>query len=472
MAPEYPPIGSTIWGRAKVLREGASEARDTAVTRRVVADDIRLGAHRAALGITALALGVAFVGWMFAEIANPLLLTIWLALQGSVIAGYYVAYGVFVVTKPDDDALLAGPWLSIGRVVMGASNLLMAASVWMLLPNASVDLIQLIILLYCWYIFVQFAADTMETGRSTAMVALLLASIAAFVLWRGLPYAPAIAAFFVAFGATVVSMRGIVRRAVAEAFAARAAAQASEAALKIALAQVAAERDAKSRFIAAASHDLQQPVQAAHLYFVQMARADQPQLRAEIELAGKAAFGAAQSLLTSMLDHLRLGAQAIVPRPRDIALDDLLAKVASEAALSAEGAVEVRFVASSKHVHADPHLLARALGNLVQNAVRHSGGDRVLIVARNRSATAEIHVLDNGRGVPVDRAEAIFEEFTQGHSGARAGFGIGLASARAAIRVQGGDVRLDPRWRHGAVFSITLPIIADAEGAISLCAAA
>lgn len=156
------------------------------------------------------------------------------------------------------------------------------------------------------------------------MVAILLATIAAFVLWRGLPYAPAIAAFFVAFGATLVSMRGIVCHAVAEAFAARSAAQASEAALKVALVQVAAERDAKSRFVAVASHDLLLPIQAAQLYFVQLARLDQRWLRAEIELAGKAAFGAAQSLLTSMLDHLRLGAQAVVPRSRDIVLDDLM----------------------------------------------------------------------------------------------------------------------------------------------------
>ena len=111
------------------MSRGVAPAERDEVARRVAADDLRLGAHRAALGIAALALGVAFVGWLFSSIADPLLLTIWLALQGGVIASFYITYVVFVHLKPDDDTMLAGPWLRIGRLVMDASNALMAASV-------------------------------------------------------------------------------------------------------------------------------------------------------------------------------------------------------------------------------------------------------------------------------------------------------------------------------------------------------
>ena len=251
----------------------------------------------------------------------------------------------------------------------------------------------------------------------------------------------------------------------------RTSAQQSEAALKVALAQVAAERAAKSRFLAAASHDLQQPIQAAHLYFGQLARVDQPRLRSEIETAGKAAFGAAQSLLSAMLDHLRLGAQAVTPRLEEVALGGLFAQVAAEATLAAESSPVTRWKTTVATVRADRALLARTLGNLVQNAVRHSGGSRILIVARQQRGTVQIYVIDDGRGIPVDQAEAIFEEFGQGTAGTMIGFGIGLASARVAMRVQGGDVALDRRWRGGAAFTIVFASVATANEEI-LCVAA
>ena len=455
-----------------VSRGVAPAFQDHAVARRVAADDLRLGAHRAALGIAALALGVVFVGWLFSSIADPTLLTIWLALQGGLIASFYIAYAIFVNLKLDDDAMLAGPWLRIGKLVMDASNVLTAASIWMLLPKAPTELVHLMILLYCWYIFVQFAADTSASVRSTAPVVILLASIAAFVVWRGLPYAPAIALFFAAFGATVIGMRGIVRRAVSEAFEARTAAQHSAAALEVALAQVAAERDAKSRFLAAASHDLQQPIQAAHLYFGQLARVDHPQLRGEIEAAGKMAFGAAQSLLAAMLDHLRLGAQAVTPQTERVALAGLFAQVAAEARLAADAGPDIRWVTTVTTVRADRALLVRALTNLVQNAVRHSGGTRILIAARTQRGAVRIHVIDDGCGIPAHCAESVFEEFGRGNSSSAVGFGIGLASARAAMRVQGGDVLLDPRWRRGAAFNVVLAPSAVVANDEALCAAA
>ena len=449
----------------------AATAIDDRLARRVTGDEIRIAVKRIWGGVATLAVTNGFISLTFQPIAAPIPFAVWLVAQWGIIALLAAASIAFHYTTPDDDRI-ADFWIPVGNWLMLALNFVVAASIWMLLPGAPEDLIHVMILLYCWFVFVQVAGDT-GTGKFSAIaMASVLLSLAAFVIAEQMPYRFVMAAFFALFAATVVGLRTVMRSAVLEALRARTAAQNATAALEVALAEVAAERDAKSRFIAAASHDLQQPIQAAHLYFVQMARVEQPRLRAEIEQAGKAAFGAAQSLVTAMLDHLRLGAHAVTPRSEAIALPDFLARIAAEAALAAENPIDVRVACVVRHLQTDRALLARALGNLAQNAVRHSGGTRVLIVARCRSGMVEFHVIDNGRGVPDAHADSVFEEFAQGPVGGRAGFGIGLASARAAMRVQGGDIRLDPRWRHGAAFSIFLPVVASEQGAEPLCAAA
>ena len=427
--------------------------------------------RRVWVALVTLVVSIAFIAVTFVPIAPPLPFMIWLSAQCAVIVALIVTAGLFQRAAPDDDRIVEF-WTPLGSALFLANNVVIAGSIWALLPYAPTDLLHLMILLYCWYIFIQVAGDTgAGTYSGVAMIG-VLGSLTVFVLVSDMPYRYVLSGFFLLFGMTVIGLRRIMRSAVVAALTARTAAQRSEAALAVALAEVAAERDAKSRFLAAASHDLKQPIQAAHLYFGQLARVEQPRLRSEIEAAGKAAFGAAQSLLAAMLDHMRLGAQAVTPRVEQVALASLFAQVAAEAELAVESGPDVRWATTVATVRVDRALLFRALTNLVQNAVRHSGGTRILIAARHCRGAVRIHVLDDGRGIPADDAESIFEEFGRGNSGGPFGFGIGLASARAAMRVQGGDVVLDPRWRHGAAFTIILApsaVVANDEG---LCAAA
>lgn len=105
-------------------------------------------------------------------------------------------------------------------------------------------------------------------------------------------------------------------------------------------------------------------------------------------------------------------------------------------------------------------LADRAIGNLVDNAIHHSGAARILAGARRRGAAVDIWVIDDGNGIaPAERA-ALFDDYTQGADTIaqhRGGFGLGLASVARLARLLGGSARHDVRWRNGAAFCITLP---------------
>ena len=107
-------------------------------------------------------------------------------------------------------------------------------------------------------------------------------------------------------------------------------------------------------------------------------------------------------------------------------------------------------------------MLERALGNLVDNAIQHSGAARILLGVRRSSADEiTLWVIDNGRGIPSDDGERIFETYYRGapaHDAVKSGFGLGLASVRRIADLLEGDAKLDTRWIHGAAFALTFPI--------------
>jgi signal transduction histidine kinase len=123
--------------------------------------------------------------------------------------------------------------------------------------------------------------------------------------------------------------------------------------------------------------------------------------------------------------------------------------------------VELRAVSSSASVTTDGDLLERALGNLVDNALRHARAKRIVIGVRRRPGALRLMVVDNGGGVPSDERTHLFQEFTQGRhagGGQRGGFGLGLASVRQIAALLNGRCGIDDRWRHGSAFFIELPL--------------
>jgi signal transduction histidine kinase len=120
----------------------------------------------------------------------------------------------------------------------------------------------------------------------------------------------------------------------------------------------------------------------------------------------------------------------------------------------------IRYVSSNAVIHSDRVLIERALGNLVVNAIEHSGGTQILLGLRHRpNNVAQLWVIDNGAGVSEQEQADLFTDYFQGARSQRerrGGFGLGLASVRRIARLLGGEARIDPRWRGGAAFCLEL----------------
>jgi signal transduction histidine kinase len=190
---------------------------------------------------------------------------------------------------------------------------------------------------------------------------------------------------------------------------------------------------AKSRFLAAAGHDLRQAVHALRLLLT-AATDDESEDKAEYCALFEemdCVIGGMAEQLNALLDMSRLDAGAIVPCVSDCAIEDIFRRVEHGFGRSAlAGNVELRFVSTSCMVRTDPALLTRILGNLVANGIKFAPDGRVLVGCRRRGGEVLLQVCDDGIGIPADKIDEIFEEYRQLHNPARQqtkGLGLGLA---------------------------------------------
>jgi signal transduction histidine kinase len=424
----------------------------------VSASESRSAAVLSIFGMAILAVVLLFIQTTFEPVVKPAWrLDAWMTFMLAVSGSWAAAMVGFFMRRPDD-AEMSRIWNPIGRWLQTALNVGFAVSPWVLLPDADPALRSLMTVLLVWFI----ATEVMTSSQATAVpvweVVMLVGSTSGFIIWTGAPYA-AVQAFFLAMiGLTMLGLRSLVRRTAVRAVEAKVLTERAAAITR-------AERDAKTRFIAAASHDLQQPIQAASLFFEHVLAADDAPSRARSIEGARAAFASTQALIGQMLDHLRLEAGAATARAEAVALGPLIAEVAAEHEPAARGA-GMRLIArpSRGAVVADPVLLRRALGNLVANAVRHAGGERILVGARREGGRVTIWVIDDGRGIGAADAATLFDDYTQGavaRGPGRAGFGLGLASVRRSLELMGGTARYEPRWTSGAAFALTLPAAAE-----------
>ncbi|HEY0835943.1 MAG TPA: ATP-binding protein [Azospirillum sp.] len=240
--------------------------------------------------------------------------------------------------------------------------------------------------------------------------------------------------------------------------------KAMEDSLRRAKEQAEAASRAKTRFLAAASHDLRQPIQAAALYaYVLRSAVDANPSAAEALNLLKASIDSLNGMLSGLLDLSRLEAGAVEVAAMEFAPDDMMRRLAAEFQGVAEvAAVELRCQPCSAPVSTDPQLLERVLRNLVSNAIKHGGRDdgRVLFGCRRRAGAVEFQVWDNGPGIPREAREAIFEEFRQLKNPERnseRGFGLGLSIVSRIARLLGLAVSVRSEVGRGSVFAITVP---------------
>lgn len=402
--------------------------------------------------------GTAYATIAFRASAGEIGFRIWLAAMAIFLAGWLFAWISFV-TRPPSDRSILDRWIPGAKAGMTLCNLATAGSVWVFLPACGPDQRALMIVLYAWYLIIQFAAATEATQVLRSAVLLVLGSLSAWLLTARPPYFLPLSLFLPLFGMTLIAIRRFVREAVVRESAARAAAEDARRELDAALGIVARERDAKTQFIRAASHDLQQPLQAAALFLDRVRPGGRAAEQAPPLGGLRQALTAARSLVAAMLEHLKLEGGVIRPTIGPTTAGALFDRVLlTQGPAAAAAGMRIAAIGRRIPIEADLALLTRAVENLVANAIRHSGGGRVLVGARSRTDGVWIWVIDDGRGLGSEDEARIFSPFEQGeHVGETGGFGLGLASTRGLVSLMGGSCGVRSAWTRGAAFYVRLP---------------
>jgi signal transduction histidine kinase len=219
---------------------------------------------------------------------------------------------------------------------------------------------------------------------------------------------------------------------------------------------------AKTRFLAAASHDLRQPIHALGLFFAELSdRVHSPEtamLIGQIEDS----IAAINSMLNALLDVSKLDAGVVKPTIEPFRLTELFARLQTEfQPIALENHNELRIRPAFARVDTDPAMLERMLRNLIGNALRYTEHGRILVATRPRGQHIAIQVFDNGRGIPEDQLEEIFIEFHQLQNPARdrrQGLGLGLAIVKRLATLLHHEIKVVSRLGRGSCFSIMLPL--------------
>lgn len=218
----------------------------------------------------------------------------------------------------------------------------------------------------------------------------------------------------------------------------------------------------KTRFLAAASHDLLQPLNAARLFTTSLAeRAHTDEIR---ELTGhlEGALSSAESLISALLEISRLDAGALRAEPKAFAITELFSQLSQEFQLIAEQR-EITFHAKARDavVHTDPKLLRRVLQNFLSNALRYTEPKgRVLFAIRTFGQDVRIEVWDSGIGMHPDDLPSIFDEFkrlSEGIQTEKKGLGLGLSISKRICDLLGLSLNVHSTPGVGSCFSVTLP---------------
>ena len=225
-----------------------------------------------------------------------------------------------------------------------------------------------------------------------------------------------------------------------------------------------------SKFFAAASHDLRQPVQSLVLLTSALDRQTAKGANtAEIVKALKVSVDGLRRLFAGILDISRLDAGTVSPIFESVDLGSLICRLGDEYAVKAEAkGLGFRVVPRWIRVRTDPLLLERALRNLIENALRYTIEGGVLLGLRRHGGLVEIIVVDTGIGIAPDKQSKIFEEFVQLGNAAcdpGQGLGLGLAIVKGFAETLGLEVGVTSRLGRGSRFSLSLAVDEVAAGA-------
>lgn len=227
----------------------------------------------------------------------------------------------------------------------------------------------------------------------------------------------------------------------------------------LAAAKAEAERAnlGKTRFLAAASHDLMQPLHAARLFLASLGDAAENPAIGQID----GSLRSLEHILGDLTEVSKLDSGVMRPAPRPLRIAELLEPLGQQfTVLAARQGLSLRMVPCRATVRSDPHLLRRILQNYLSNAVRYTASGRVLLGCRRRGAFLSVEVWDTGPGIPEDKRQEIFLEFRQldDHGGDGRGLGLGLAIVERLAGMLGHTIDVRSVPGRGSGFSVLVPL--------------
>ena len=219
---------------------------------------------------------------------------------------------------------------------------------------------------------------------------------------------------------------------------------------------------AKTRFLAAASHDLRQPLQALNLFVYALESKEQQEEKRGIIKLIRNSLDSLKELLNTLLDISKLEAGVVQPALKDFATGPIIERIRSElTAVAWANDLELHTVNSSASVYSDPSLLETVVRNLVDNAIKYTERGRVLVGCRRRDGKLHIEVWDTGPGIPADQLELIYQDFYQVENKARKrsqGLGLGLSIVQRMTSLLGCRLGCRSVVGKGSVFWVEVPL--------------
>ncbi|HEY9057024.1 MAG TPA: PAS domain-containing hybrid sensor histidine kinase/response regulator [Aurantimonas sp.] len=218
----------------------------------------------------------------------------------------------------------------------------------------------------------------------------------------------------------------------------------------------------KTRFLAAAGHDILQPLNAARLYAAALQERQDTGAGREIAANIGSSLEAVEAIISAVLDISRLEAGGMQAKVEEFPLDRLLRQIETDMRpLAEEKAIVLRFVRTSAAVRSDRNLLRRLIQNLVSNAIKYTRAGKVVVGVRHRvGGSLDVEIADSGIGIPADQLETIYQEFVRLDEGSRTarGLGLGLSIVDRIARVLDHSVEATSEHGRGTRFRITLPV--------------
>jgi two-component system CheB/CheR fusion protein len=219
---------------------------------------------------------------------------------------------------------------------------------------------------------------------------------------------------------------------------------------------------AKSRFLAAASHDLRQPLQTLALLQGLLAKKVEGDRAQSLVVRIDEALSAMTGMLNTLLDINQIEVGAVKAEIADISVNDLFDRLREELTYHAQAAgLALRVLPCAQFVRSDPRLLEQMIRNLLSNALKYTQRGKVLVGCRRRGGKLRIEIWDTGIGIPTSELQTIFEEYHQLDNAARQrsrGLGLGLSIVKSLGELLGHRIRVRSLQGKGSVFSIEVPL--------------